>query len=64
MAGIYTRRGYDGTTSLWYGGRIPKHHPRAECYGAIDETASALGVARSIKRACRALGAALGEAAK
>ncbi|KKK78110.1 hypothetical protein LCGC14_2846850 [marine sediment metagenome] len=48
MAGIYTRRGDDGTTSLWYGGRIPKHHPRAECYGAIDETASALGVARSI----------------
>jgi cob(I)alamin adenosyltransferase len=45
---IYTRKGDDGTTSLWYGGRVPKSDPRTEAYGAIDEAASALGVARSL----------------
>jgi cob(I)alamin adenosyltransferase len=44
---IYTRKGDDGTTSLWYGGRRPKSHARIEAYGSIDEAGSALGVARS-----------------
>jgi cob(I)alamin adenosyltransferase len=44
---IYTKKGDDGTTSLWYGGRIPKSHPRTETYGAIDEACSALGLARA-----------------
>jgi cob(I)alamin adenosyltransferase len=45
---IYTKKGDDGTTSLWYGGRVPKSHPRAEAYGAIDEAVSALGLARAL----------------
>lgn len=48
MTKIYTRKGDDGTTSLWYGGRIAKSDLRTEAYGAIDEAASALGVARAL----------------
>ncbi|MBA2523710.1 MAG: cob(I)yrinic acid a,c-diamide adenosyltransferase [Solirubrobacterales bacterium] len=43
---IYTRKGDDGTTGLWYGGRRPKSDARIEAYGTIDEAGSALGVAR------------------
>ena len=43
-----TRKGDDGTTSLWYGGRVPKTDARTEAYGSIDEANSALGVARSL----------------
>jgi cob(I)alamin adenosyltransferase len=45
---IYTKKGDDGTTSLWYGGRVPKSDPRTEAYGTLDEAASVLGVARSL----------------
>jgi cob(I)alamin adenosyltransferase len=45
---IYTKKGDDGTTSLWYGGRVPKSDARTEAYGSIDEAGSALGVARSM----------------
>jgi cob(I)alamin adenosyltransferase len=45
---IYTRKGDDGSTSLWYGGRVPKHDARTEAYGAVDEAVSALGLARSL----------------
>jgi cob(I)alamin adenosyltransferase len=45
---IYTRKGDDGTTSLWYGGRVAKSDPRTEAYGSLDETTSALGVARAL----------------
>src|SRR5437870_5394544 len=45
---IYTRKGDDGTTSLWYGGRVPKTDARTEAYGSIDEVGAALGVARSL----------------
>lgn len=48
MVKIYTKKGDDGTTSLWYGGRIPKHHGRTEAYGALDEACSQLGVARAL----------------
>ena len=48
MVKIYTKKGDDGTTSLWYGGRVPKHHGRTEAYGALDEACSALGVARAL----------------
>ena len=44
---IYTRKGDDGSTGLWYGGRVPKHAGRPDAYGSIDEAASALGLARS-----------------
>ena len=46
MTRIYTLKGDDGTTSLWYGGRISKDDARAEAYGSIDEAVSALGLAR------------------
>lgn len=45
---IYTRKGDDGTTSLWYGGRVDKHDVRTEAYGSLDETTSVLGVARAL----------------
>jgi cob(I)alamin adenosyltransferase len=45
---IYTRKGDDGTTSLWYGGRVAKSDARTEAYGSIDEAGAALGVARSL----------------
>jgi cob(I)alamin adenosyltransferase len=48
MTRIYTKKGDDGSTSLWYGGRVPKHDARTEAYGAVDEAGSALGVARSL----------------
>jgi cob(I)alamin adenosyltransferase len=44
---IYTRKGDDGTTGLWYGGRVPKFDARPEAYGSCDEAAGALGVARA-----------------
>jgi cob(I)alamin adenosyltransferase len=45
---IYTRKGDDGTTSLWYGGRVAKNDARTEAYGSIDEAGAALGVGRSL----------------
>src|SRR3954447_11890431 len=45
---IYTKKGDDGTTSLWYGGRIPKHHGRTDAYGTLDEACSQLGLARAL----------------
>ena len=48
MVKIYTRKGDDGTTSLWYGGRVPKHHGRTEAYGSLDEACAELGVARAL----------------
>jgi cob(I)alamin adenosyltransferase len=47
MVKIYTRKGDDGTTSLWYGGRIAKDDLHTEAYGTLDEATSALGVARA-----------------
>jgi cob(I)alamin adenosyltransferase len=44
---IYTRKGDDGSTGLWYGGRVQKFDGRPEAYGSIDEAASALGVCRA-----------------
>jgi cob(I)alamin adenosyltransferase len=48
MTRIYTKKGDDGTTSLWYGGRVAKSDPRTEAYGALDEAASQLGAARAL----------------
>ncbi len=48
MVKIYTKKGDDGTTSLWYGGRVPKHHGRTDAYGTLDEAGSHLGVARAL----------------
>jgi len=43
---IYTKTGDDGTTGLAAGPRRLKHDLRVESYGTIDETNSAIGVAR------------------
>ena len=48
MTRIYTKKGDDGTTSLWYGGRVAKSDQRTEAYGALDEAASQLGAARAL----------------
>ena len=47
MPKIYTKKGDDGTTGLLYGGRVAKDDVRTEVYGTLDETVSALGVARA-----------------
>ena len=47
MTKIYTRKGDDGSTGLWYGGRVPKCGGRPEAYGAVDEAGSALGLCRA-----------------
>ena len=44
---IYTKKGDDGTTGLLYGGRVSKDDVRTDVYGTLDETVSALGVARA-----------------
>ena len=47
MVKIYTRKGDDGSTGLWYGGRVAKSGGRPEAYGAVDEACSALGLCRA-----------------
>jgi cob(I)alamin adenosyltransferase len=44
---IYTRRGDDGSTGLFYGGRVSKDDTGPEAYGSVDEAVSAIGVARA-----------------
>lgn len=46
MAGIYTRRGDDGTTSLGDGTRVPKSDDRLEVLGTLDEANCLIGLAR------------------
>lgn len=48
MVKIYTKKGDDGTTSLWYGGRVEKSGLRTDAYGTVDEACAALGVARAL----------------
>lgn len=43
---IYTKTGDKGTTALFGGTRVPKHHIRIESYGTIDELNSHLGLIR------------------
>lgn len=45
---IATRRGDDGTTTLLYGQRVPKHHPQIEAVGAFDELNVALGAVKPL----------------
>ncbi|KFD41761.1 hypothetical protein HY02_02345 [Peptococcaceae bacterium SCADC1_2_3] len=44
----FNKKGDQGETSLLYGERVPKSHPRCEAYGMIDEAVSALGLARAL----------------
>ncbi|MBC8768798.1 cob(I)yrinic acid a,c-diamide adenosyltransferase [Arenibacter sp. BSSL-BM3] len=43
---IYTKTGDDGTTGLFGGTRVPKHHIRIESYGTLDELNSWIGLIR------------------
>ncbi len=44
---IYTRKGDDGTTGLYGGGRVAKDSAAPEAYGTVDEAQAALGAARA-----------------
>ena len=41
---IYTKTGDKGTTALFGGTRVPKHHIRIESYGTVDELNSYIGL--------------------
>ena len=43
---IYTKGGDKGTTALFGGTRLPKHHIRIESYGSVDELNSFIGLVR------------------
>lgn len=45
---IYTRGGDDGTTGLYFGGRVEKSSEPIEVNGAVDEAQAVLGWARSL----------------
>ncbi|MDP9389458.1 MAG: cob(I)yrinic acid a,c-diamide adenosyltransferase [Actinomycetota bacterium] len=44
---IYTRKGDDGTTGLYLGGRVRKDSAAVAACGAVDEAQAFLGLARS-----------------
>ena len=44
---VYTKTGDDGSTGLVGGTRVPKHDPRLETYGTVDELSSSLGLIRA-----------------
>ena len=55
-AKVYTRTGDDGTTGLFYGGRVEKDGAGPSAYGTTDEVVSALGLARAEVDASSELG--------
>ena len=59
LSKIYTRTGDDGTTALGSGRRVAKYDLRVECYGTLDETNAAIGLARLHTRSDEALDAML-----
>ena len=44
---VYTKKGDDGTTGLFYGGRVRKDSELPRAYGAVDEAQAVLGLARA-----------------
>ena len=44
---VYTKDGDDGTTGLFYGGRVAKDSELPAAYGSVDEAQAALGLVRS-----------------
>lgn len=48
---IFTGKGDDGSTGLYFGGRVSKTDPIIEATGAADEAQSAIGFARAAIRA-------------
>ena len=47
---LYTKNGDSGETMLLFGGRISKSDPRAEAYGEVDASVSAMGLARALSK--------------
>lgn len=45
---IYTKTGDAGTTGLFGGKRLPKHHLRIEAYGTVDELNAYIGLVRDV----------------
>ena len=43
---IYTKKGDDGTTGLFHGGRVRKDSDQPSAYGVVDEAQAVLGIAR------------------
>mgnify|MGYP000875921920 CR=1 FL=1 len=44
---VYTKTGDDGTTGLFYGGRVRKDSELPTAYGAVDEAQAFMGAARA-----------------
>ena len=59
LSKIYTRTGDDGTTAPGSGRRVAKFDLRVECYGTLDESNAAMGLARLHTRSDQALDAML-----
>lgn len=45
---IYTKTGDKGSTALFGGTRVPKHHIRIDSYGTVDELNSHMGLLRDL----------------
>ena len=43
---VYTKKGDDGTTGLFYGGRVAKDSQLPTAYGSVDEASAVIGLAR------------------
>jgi cob(I)alamin adenosyltransferase len=44
---VYTKAGDDGTTGLFYGGRVTKDSELPTAYGSVDEAQAVIGLARA-----------------
>ena len=44
---VYTKAGDDGTTGLFYGGRVAKDSDLPTAYGSVDEAQAVIGLARA-----------------
>ena len=44
---VYTKAGDDGTTGLFYGGRVRKDSELPTAYGSVDEAQAVIGLARA-----------------
>lgn len=47
MEHLWTGKGDDGTTGLYYGGRVAKDAAEPEAVGSVDEAQAAIGLARA-----------------
>jgi cob(I)alamin adenosyltransferase len=47
MSNFFSGQGDDGFTGLFGKGRVPKHHPRPDAFGVVDEASAALGMVRA-----------------